>query len=60
MPDVYKRQVVEPSFSASVNGAPLAINGKSKPFAHSLETELALDLNNLQLAKYIDLSLIHI
>lgn len=46
--------VVEPSFSASVNGAPLAINGKSKPFAHSLETELALDLNNLQLAKYVD------
>lgn len=46
--------VVEPSFTASVNGAPLVIKGKSKPFANSLETELVLDLGNLQLAKYID------
>ena len=45
---------VEPSFSALVNGAPLLIKGKSKPFADSLESELALDLREFQLAKYLD------
>ncbi len=45
---------VEPSFSAVVNGAPLVIKGKSKPFAKSLESEVELDLGKLQLAKYID------
>ena len=47
---------VEPAFSALVNGAPLAIKGKSKPFAQSLESEIALDLTDLQLAKYFDYS----
>ncbi|MBL8414258.1 MAG: DUF748 domain-containing protein [Propionivibrio sp.] len=45
---------VEPSFSALVNGAPLHIKGRSKPFADTLESELALDLSDLQLAKYLD------
>jgi hypothetical protein len=45
---------VEPAFSAQVNGAPLTIKGKSKPFANTLETEMALDLGDLQLAKYVD------
>ncbi|MFZ4534830.1 DUF748 domain-containing protein [Propionivibrio sp.] len=45
---------VEPAFSASINGAPLLIKGKSKPFASSLESELALDLSELQIAKYAD------
>jgi len=45
---------VEPSFSAQVDGAPLSIKGKSKPFADSLESEMALDLADLQLAKYLD------
>lgn len=45
---------VEPLFSAHINGAPLVIKGKSKPFANSLESEMALDLVNLELAKYLD------
>lgn len=45
---------VEPSFSALVNGAPLHITGKSKPFADTLESELSLDLSDLQLASYLD------
>jgi uncharacterized protein involved in outer membrane biogenesis len=45
---------VEPTFSASVNGAPLLVKGRSKPFANSLETEMAIDLGDLQLAKYLD------
>ena len=47
---------VEPAFSAQVNGAPLLIKGKSKPFADSHETEMAIDLGDLQLAKYLDYS----
>ncbi|MEI7429364.1 MAG: DUF748 domain-containing protein [Betaproteobacteria bacterium] len=45
---------VEPAFSAHVNGAPLQIKGKSKPFANTLESELALDLDDLQLGKYLE------
>ena len=46
---------VEPAFSASIDGSPLVVQGKSKPFATSMESELALDLRDVQL-----LSLIHI
>ncbi|WP_300453605.1 DUF748 domain-containing protein [Accumulibacter sp.] len=45
---------VEPAFSAAVDGSPLVIQGKSKPFAETLESELALDLRDVQLAKYLD------
>ncbi len=47
---------VEPLFSAQINGAPLLIKGRSKPFAESLESEVDLDLSSFQLAKYIDYS----
>jgi len=45
---------VEPAFSAKINGAPLAVKGKSKPFADSHESELVFNLDDLQLAKYHD------
>ena len=47
---------VEPQFSATINGAPLDIKGKSKPFAESMESEFALALDNVQLPKYFDYS----
>jgi hypothetical protein len=47
---------VEPAFSASIDGSPLVVQGKSKPFATSMESELALDLRDVQLGKYIDYS----
>ena len=47
---------VEPAFSAQLNGAPLAIKGRSKPFSESNETEMAIDLSEVQLAKYLDYS----
>lgn len=43
---------VEPHFSATIDGAPLVLTGKSRPFAESHESELSLDLDNLQLARY--------
>jgi uncharacterized protein involved in outer membrane biogenesis len=42
---------VEPRLSAKVNGAPLELSGKSKPFRDSLETELALDIDNFALPR---------
>jgi uncharacterized protein involved in outer membrane biogenesis len=47
---------VEPAFAAKVNGSLLEIKGKSKPFADSLESELSLDIDDLQLAKYLEYS----
>ncbi|WP_301103451.1 DUF748 domain-containing protein [Propionivibrio sp.] len=45
---------VEPVFSARIDQAPVLIKGKSKPFARSLESEVAIDLDDLELAKYLD------
>jgi hypothetical protein len=45
---------VEPAFSASIDGSPLIVQGRSKPFAESMESELALDFRDLQLGKYLD------
>jgi len=42
--------LVEPSFSANFNGSPLALKGRSKPFAHTHESELDLDLDRFDLA----------
>ena len=47
---------VEPHFSATINGAPLDVKGKSKPFAESMESEFVLALDNVQLPKYFDYS----
>jgi hypothetical protein len=49
----YADTYVEPYFSATINGAPLVLQGKSRPFADSHESELALDLDNVQLARYL-------
>lgn len=49
----YSDTYVEPHFSASINGAPFVLRGKSRPFADSHESELVLDLDNLQLARYL-------
>lgn len=45
---------VEPAFSASLNGAPVAVQGRSKPFSATQESELAVDLREVQLAPYLD------
>ena len=45
---------VEPSFSAKINGAPMEITARSKPFADSLETEISLALSDLNLTRFFD------
>lgn len=47
---------VQPSFSALVNGAPLALGGESKPFTESRESTLQFTINQLQIPKYMDYS----
>lgn len=49
----YADSDVEPRFSAQVDGAPLVLNGRSRPFDDSLASELTLDLDRLQLAPWL-------
>lgn len=42
--------LVKPSFSAVINGSPLALTGESKPFSESRESHLNLDLDRFDLA----------
>ncbi|MBL8406697.1 MAG: DUF748 domain-containing protein [Candidatus Accumulibacter sp.] len=44
---------VEPAFSASIDGSPLLVQGRSKPFAKSIDSELAFDFRDVQLGRYI-------
>ena len=47
---------VEPQFSANIDGAPIELKGKAKPFAESRESEFLLALDDVQLPKYFDYS----
>lgn len=47
---------VQPSLSARVNGSPFALKGRSKPFAGSLDSALAIDVEQLDLASYMGFS----
>lgn len=42
---------VEPAFSATIDGAPFVLKGKSKPFAVSRESELSFDLDGFDLTR---------
>lgn len=46
-------QYTDPSFSAVINGAKFSFNGKSKPLAKSMETNLNLKLTDLNLPYYL-------
>lgn len=45
---------VEPAFAATLDGSPIELKGRSKPFADSTESELQLAVDDLQLAQYLD------
>ncbi|MFL9877895.1 DUF748 domain-containing protein [Herbaspirillum rhizosphaerae] len=44
---------VQPVLSMTVNGTPFSLKGRSKPFASSLDTTLAVDIDKLDLASYM-------
>ncbi len=45
--------VTEPLFSARVDGAPLQLTGKATPFAESREANLKLDVDAVDLTRYV-------
>ena len=47
--DVY----VQPALSATINGKTFNLNGRTKPFADSLETAFELNISDLDLAQYL-------
>ncbi|HSE90127.1 MAG TPA: DUF748 domain-containing protein [Candidatus Binatia bacterium] len=47
---------VEPAFYALVNGAPFQIDGETKPFKDSRESTIHLNIDKLQIPKYLEYS----
>jgi uncharacterized protein involved in outer membrane biogenesis len=45
---------VEPLLSATVNGAPLLVKGKARPFAEPKEAVVDLDLDRVDLPRYLE------
>ena len=50
----FSKSFVEPRLSASVNGAPMELKARAKPYDATLETELGLKLDGLPLAKFVE------
>jgi hypothetical protein len=44
---------VQPAFSVKVNGNPVVLKGKSKPFANNLETVFDVDIKDLDIPYYL-------
>ncbi len=49
----YIQTYIQPKFSALVNGDSFTIEGKTKPFTDSLETEFDINIKDLDLADYL-------
>jgi hypothetical protein len=50
------KEYVQPSFAAKVNGAALHLKGETLPFENSLRTHLAIDLDGLDVQRYVEYS----
>ena len=44
---------VQPSFKAVINGTPITLKGRSKPFSESLESTLTIDLKEIDVPSYL-------
>ena len=47
---------VQPAFYALVNGSPFQIDGETKPFKESRDSTIHLDIDKLQIPKYVEYS----
>jgi hypothetical protein len=47
---------VEPYLSATINGSKLELKGRSKPFAETLDTNVAIDINQFNLTELVAFS----
>jgi uncharacterized protein involved in outer membrane biogenesis len=52
----YSDIFVKPAFAAVINGTPLDIKGDTKPFKDSFESVVQVDIDDLQIAKYLEYS----
>jgi uncharacterized protein involved in outer membrane biogenesis len=50
------KEFVQPSFAAKVNGTSLRLKGETLPFENSLRTHIALDMDSLDLTRYVEYS----
>ena len=50
------KEFVQPSLSAKVNGTALRLKGETLPFENSLRTHIALDLDSLDVQRYVEYS----
>jgi len=50
---VHLKEYVQPSLAAKVNGAPLLVTGETLPFEDTLRTHFTLDLNALEVPRYL-------
>jgi uncharacterized protein involved in outer membrane biogenesis len=53
---VHLKEFVQPTFAAKVDGAPLRLKGETLPFENSLRTHIALDLDALDVQRYVEYS----
>jgi len=44
---------VEPHLAAVINGAPLSLRGRARPFAPARDAQVDLDVDNIDLARYL-------
>jgi hypothetical protein len=49
----YTDVFITPYFSAIINGSPYTLQGKTKPFADSLETTIDIDIRNFNIPHYM-------
>ena len=47
-------EYVQPSFSARVNDTPFSLQGRTKPFKDTLETSVDIDIEKLNLPRYME------
>ncbi len=45
---------VQPAFEAKVNGTPIVLTGKTKPFSDPREAVLEVDVSNVEIPKYME------
>ena len=50
------KEYVQPTFAAKVNGTPLHLTGETLPFENSLRTHVAIDLDALEIHRYVEYS----
>lgn len=47
-------EYIQPAFSARVNGAPVSLTGQTKPFKDTLETAVDVNIDGLDLPRYVE------